>query len=119
MKLGRIGLTSVRMMVLTILKQASEPVTIAMVAETVARELNTVCELLQRMEQDGLIKKVRQRMAPKLYTIELTEKGEVAYSRAVELDTHYNILATLTQEEQGNLEVYLKKIRSKSLEELH
>jgi len=119
MKLHRIGLTSVRMMVLSILKQASEPVTIAMVAGGIARELNTVTELLKRMEQDGLIKKVRQKGKPNLYTIELTEKGEEAYSRAVELDAHYNILASLTQEEQGNLAGYLNKIRSKSLEELH
>ena len=118
-KLGRIGLTSVRMMVLSILNQASEPVTIAMVAGGIAREQNTVTELLKRMEQDGLIKKVRQQGKPNLYTIELTKKGEEAYSRAVELHAHYKILASLTQEERGNLGVYLKKIRSKSLEELH
>jgi len=118
-KLGRIGLTSVRMMVLSILKQTSGPVIIAMVAGSIARELNTVTELLKRMEQDGLIKKVRQKRTRNLYTIELREKGEEAYSKAAELDTHYEILATLTQVERDNLAVYLKKIRSKSLEELH
>jgi len=118
-ELSRIGLTSIRVGVLSIIKETTDSTSIQTIAEGIARELNTVTELLKRMEKDGLIRKIRQRKGPKLFVIKLTEKGEEAYLKATKLDTLSKILANLSQEEQDHCQLVLEKLGSISLEELH
>jgi len=117
-ELNRFGLTPTRVGVVTFIKETAEPATIPAIAARVARELNTVTELLKRMEKDGLIRKVRKRMGRKIFTVELTEKGEAAYLKATQINILYKVLSSLSQEERERCEFCLEKLKSISLEEL-
>ena len=118
-ELHKLGLTSIRVDVLSFIKESNKLTTISAIASRIARELNTVTELLKRMEKDGFIRKVRQKRGHNLFTILLTEKGEEAYLKAMQIDTHNKILSALSQEEQDHCASGLEKLRSISFEELH
>ena len=118
-ELSKIGLTSPRVGVLAYIKESDNPKTISAIASRIARELNTVTELLARMEKDGLIRKVRQKKTRQLYTIEITEKGEEYYEKAMKIDIHRKILANLSQEERSHCQAYLSKLQVLAFKELN
>jgi len=117
-KLRKKNLTPIRVGVLSLLVEASKPVTISIIASKMARESHTVTELLMRMQKDGLVEKVRQKDTPALYHIETTEKGKKAYQDALKIDIERDLFSILSPQEQDTLIVYLEKLRGRVLDEL-
>jgi len=113
-----LGLTPIRVGVLTAVMESPEPVTIAIIAAKIARQLHTITELLDRMQKDGLISKIRRKDISALYAIEATDKGRQAYYQAKHIDVDKRIISTLSPQEQENLVVYLEKLISRSLTEI-
>jgi len=110
-KLRKKNLTPIRVGVLSLLVEASKPVTISIIASKMA-------ELLMRMQKDGLVEKVRQKDTPALYHIETTEKGKKAYQDALKIDIERDLFSILSPQEQDTLIVYLEKLRGRVLDEL-
>ena len=117
-ELRKYNLTPIRLAVLSVIVESFKPVTMAMIASKIARELHTVTELLMRMQKDGLIKKIRQKRTAALYNIEATEKGKKSRQEAHKIDITGELFSTLSPQEQDALTIYLEKLKSRSLEEL-
>jgi len=64
------------------------------------------------MEEDGLIKKVREIRKSNIVMVELTEKGIDIFKKSNVLMTDKRILSVLTEEERQLLILTMKKILS-------
>ena len=104
--------------VLFVVKNAEGPVTPAEISRWLFREPHTVSGLLNRMEKQGLVRRVKDLERKNLIRVVITEKGEEAYHRSRDLKSIRNILSCLSLKERDNLRAYLKTLRSKALEEL-
>ena len=78
------------------------------------REPNSVLNLINRMEKNGLVKKTRDPGEAKAI-ISITEKGRELYSSATRLSIEM-IFSVLSEEEKQQLNSCLKKVRSKARE---
>lgn len=104
--------------VLFIVKAAKVPATPAEISRWLFREPHTVSGLLNRMEKEGLVRKVKDLERKNLIRVVITEKGEEAYCRSRKLKAIHKILSCLPQEERDNLRAYLETLRNKALEEV-
>lgn len=81
------------------------------------RKINSVTEMLNRMEKQGLIK--RQKSSGRSKTIvTLTERGKETYSQSLENTTDKRILSKLSKKQREQLRSYLLRIRDESAREL-
>jgi len=82
-----------------------------------AQEHNTVSELLNRMEKQGLIKKVRESQGKSRVKVRLTEMGERAFAQSKKRNSLIRILSTLSPGELQQLRLILEKLRDEVLKE--
>jgi DNA-binding MarR family transcriptional regulator len=75
--------------------------------------------LLDRMEKDGLIKKVKDLKSKNQIRVTLTEKGENAYRKCMPPDSIQNIFSALSNKQKEQLGESLDGLRAKALKELH
>ena len=84
------------------------------------RKENTVTGLLNRMERDGLIKRIPRRKGKPFVEVKITPKGEEAMSPA--LPVHKELIeelaSDLSAEQQEKLQDSLRALRDKALETL-
>jgi DNA-binding MarR family transcriptional regulator len=116
-ELREAGITMVQAGILYFVKVTEEPVTPAMLARWLVRESHTVWAILDRMEKQGLIKKIRGLQRKNIVRVTLTEKGEEACARATEMKVLYNILSCLSPEERDTLRGYVDRLREKAIGE--
>ena len=107
-----------RAALLVLLNNIHEPPTAVEIARHLCRERNSVSELLNKMERDGLIKKVRDLKKKNIIRFELTEKGRDAYDQTKEHSPVQGIMAKLSKKERRELESYLLTLYNKTLEEI-
>jgi len=81
-------------------------------------ELNSVYELLIRMEREGLVMKVKNLGKRKMARVVLTEKGREVYYQSAKGKVIPKIMSCLSEEEQQQLRLYLERLRDKALEEM-
>ena len=117
-ELRKIGISRMQAAALFIVKAISGPATPAEIARWLFREPHTVSGILDRMERQGLIRKVKDLERKNMIRVVLTEKGEEAYHRSSEIKAIRNILSCLSQGEQDSLRAYLETLRNKALKEL-
>lgn len=113
-ELRQVGISRMQAAVLFVVEAAEGPVTPAEISRRLVREPNTVFELLNRMERDGLIRKVRDLERKNQIRVAITEKGEEAYHRSRKGKVLRKILSSLSREEQDNLRAYLETLRNKA-----
>jgi DNA-binding MarR family transcriptional regulator len=118
LELSQVGITRVQGAVLYFVKNAKEPVIPAQIARWLFREPHTVSQLLMRMEQHGLIKRTKDLDHKNQLRITLTEKGEQAYQKQIEMRVISEILSTLSPEECDKLGAHLKKLRDEAVKVL-
>ncbi|MFC2063040.1 MarR family winged helix-turn-helix transcriptional regulator [Chloroflexota bacterium] len=82
------------------------------------RRPNTISELLDRMESQGLIKRVRDLKHRGMVRVELTEKGTKIYNYANARISIHNVMDFLTEEECQILISCLKRMRDKTYKAL-
>lgn len=83
------------------------------------REPSTIISLLNRMEQQGLVKLVRGSGGKRQVIIETTEKGKEIYRReAQKQHAIHRVLGSLSPSERKRLRSMLGKLRKKLVEEL-
>ena len=73
------GITMPQVVALAMVKNSAKPVTPAVIARRTYRQPHTVSSLLNRMETNGLIKKVKDLDRKNMVRIEITDKGNAIY----------------------------------------
>ena len=87
------------------------------IARVLIRKINSVTEMLNRMEQQGLIKKYKSSGRSKIL-IKLTDKGYEIYHQSLKNSTDKRILSVLSKRQREQLQSYLLKIRNEAAREL-
>ena len=117
-ELGQVGISMMQAAVLVFVKNSKEPVIPAHISRWLFREPHTVSQLLMRMEKQGLVKRTKNLDRKNQLRITLTEKGEKAYQKQIEMRSIGKILSTLSPEECDKLGACLKKLRDEAVKEL-
>ena len=116
-ELREINISMMQAAVLYILKTVKEPITPAMLSRWLFREPHTVSAILDRMEKQGLLKRVKDMPRKNVVRVVLTEKGEEVYQRSKDWKVVPNILSCLSAEERDALRACLERLRDKAIEE--
>ena len=117
-ELNQVGISMMQAAVLVFVKNSKEPVIPAHISRWLFREPHTVSQLLMRMEKQGLVKRTKDLDRKNQLRITLTEKGEKAYQKQIEMRSIGKILSTLSPEECDKLGARLKKLRDEAVREL-
>ena len=83
------------------------------IARFLFRKLNSVSEMLNRMEKQGLIRKAESSGRSRAIVM-LTDKGYATYEQSLKNSTDKRILSVLTKKQRDNLAFYLMKIRNEA-----
>ena len=116
-ELRQVGLSGVQAAVLFIVKAMKVPATPGEISRWLFREPHTVSGLLDRMEKQGLVRKVKDLKRKTLVRVVITERGEEAYRRSTEMKVIHKMLSCLPPKERDNLKAYVKTLRNKALGE--
>jgi DNA-binding MarR family transcriptional regulator len=81
------------------------------------RELQSITEMVGRMEKDGLVLR-RPGSGRSKTEVSLTEKGLDVLKQSLHNETDKRIFSVLTKEERDQLAVFLLKLRSQALVDL-
>ncbi|MBL7120252.1 MAG: MarR family transcriptional regulator [Dehalococcoidia bacterium] len=118
-ELRQADISMIKAAVLFFVKNMNGPATPAQISRYLFREPHTISGLLDRMESQGLVRRVRDLQRKNLVRIEVTEKGEEAYRKSREgRKAISKIMSTLSEEEHANLRSYLERLRNKALKEI-
>ena len=117
-ELREFGISAIQAAVLFIVQAVKGPATPAEISRWLFREPHTVSGLLERMEKQGLVKKVKDLERKNMVRVVITEKGEEAYQRSKKLESIRAILSSLSAEQRDDFKSYLEILRNKALGEL-
>jgi DNA-binding MarR family transcriptional regulator len=120
-KLAKKGLTPEHLAVLWICRDHPGPVTPAEIARLVFREAQSIAGLLNRMEKEGLVKRIPKRKGRPYTEIKLTQKGEDLCSPGIEIQKKIimDFSADMPAKERDQFHKTLKGLRIKMLDQLH
>ncbi|MFC1901623.1 MarR family winged helix-turn-helix transcriptional regulator [Chloroflexota bacterium] len=103
---------------LKILNDIKVKATIVEISRWVLREAHSVSRILTRMETEGLVSRSKGVDKRNEVVINLTEKGEQAYTQSLNRESIREIMSCISEEDRQQLFSYLKKLREKGLEYL-
>jgi DNA-binding MarR family transcriptional regulator len=89
--------------------------TAAEIARWIMQEPSSVTGLLNRMEKQGLIKRIVNPHKVGPVGIVLTDKGRRIYQKTQNRETVHEMMSVLSASERKNMESYLKKIRLQAM----
>ena len=112
------GISGMQAEVLFIVKTLDHMPTPAEISRCLFREPHTVSGLLNRMERQGLVTKLKDLERKNVIRVTITPKGEEAYRQSREMKVIHKLLSCLSQEQQANLRVCLGTLRHNALVEL-
>ena len=112
------GISAMQAAALFCIKGIEGPATPAEISRWLFREPHTVSGLLQRMENQGLVKKVKDLERKNMIRIIITEKGEKAYQQSKKLKVIRTVLSSLSAEQKDIIRPYLETLRNMALQEL-
>jgi DNA-binding MarR family transcriptional regulator len=115
--LGEFGFTREQSLNLLIIKRLGENATPYRISRFQAQEHNTVSDILNRMEKDGLLTKIRESQGKSRVKVRLTELGEQAYLKSQKKDSLVKMWSVLSHKELKQLRSSLEKVRDQALKE--
>ncbi|MEE8470486.1 MAG: MarR family transcriptional regulator [Dehalococcoidia bacterium] len=120
-RLGKLRLTPEKAAVLWACKDYPGTLTPAEIARLMFREAQTIAGLLNRMEREGLVKRIPKRKGRPFTEIRLTEKGKGICDAGIEVYKHLiqGLTSDLSAKEREELHGSLRKLRQKMLDEEH
>ena len=120
-KLAKVDLTPEKVAVLWACRDYPGTLTPAEIARLIFRENQTVAGLLNRMEKEGLVKRIPKRKGHPYTEVKLTAKGEKACAPGIEVMKKVvtDLAAHLPVEKQEQLQDSMRMIREKALDTLH
>jgi len=117
-ELSRYGLSPEQSAILNITQASGGRVTMAEISRLMFRERHSINGLVTRMEEKGLVKKVRDQRRKNIVRVALTEKGERAFQQSTRRESIHRIMSRLTEEQRRQLGSVLPSLIESSLEEL-
>lgn len=105
-----------RATVLFMVKKLGQRAICAEIARWMVREPHTISALLDRMEENGLIRRVKDLERKNQARIELTDKGEEALSKAFDIKVIGEVMSSLSDEQQESLLVNLSNLKGKAID---
>ena len=120
-KLAKVNLTPEKVAVLWACRDYPGMLTPAEISRLVFRENQTVAGLLNRMEKEGLVKRVPKRKGHPFTEVKLTAKGEKACGPGVEVMKRVvtEVMAALPAAKQEQLRSLMLPLRDSALKDLH
>ncbi len=120
LELAKVGLTPEKLNVLWLCADYPPPLIPAEIARFLFRKSHSVAGLLNRMERDGLVKRVPKKKGHPFTEIQLTTKGKelVAPGKDVAFSLISKLMSPLAEEELKQLQKLLRKLRKQALDEL-
>jgi len=115
-ELEQMGVTTIQADVLHVLKTSTEPVTPAMLSRWLYREPHSISGLINRMEEQGLVRKSKDLRKKNMVRVTLTKEGEQAYEQTLGVKVYPKILSRLSKKELTSLKVYLDKLHAGAFE---
>ena len=112
------GISRIKAAALFVIKTLKVPATPAEISRWLFREPHTVSGLLDRMQKQGLVRKVKDLERKNLVRVVITEKGEEVYQQSREMKVIRKILSCLSTKERDNVKPCLEALRNKALEEV-
>jgi DNA-binding MarR family transcriptional regulator len=111
------GISNERRGLLWVIQSYGGQATPTEISRRFLRELQSITEMLKRMEKDGLV--TRHSCAGRSRTVvKLTAKGLETLKQSLHNETDRRIFSVLTVEERDQLAASLSKLRTKALVEL-
>ena len=114
---ARFGISNERRAVLYIIQNNGGASTPVEIARDLFRELQSVTEMLKRMEADGLITR-RKGSGRSKVEVRLTQQGLDVFNQSLHNQTDRRIFSALSKPERERLASYLFKLRSSVLADL-
>lgn len=111
------GVSSIQVGVMYAVKTAGGAPTASEISRLLLRKPASVYELLNRMENQGLVRCLRTSEGRKEVRVTLTEKGETIYRQHTR-QVIPRILGELTPEERGQFRAILRRLRTRTYAEL-
>lgn len=120
-KLAKIGLTPEKAAVLWACKDYPGVLTPAEIARLVFREAQSIAGLLNRMEKEGMVKRIPKRKGRPFTEIKLTEKGKGVCDSAIQIykGLIQGLTSDLPAKERDSFHKSLRSLRQKMLDEVH
>ncbi len=117
-ELSQYGISPEQASVLFTIKVIGDRATPAEISRWLLRKQHTVTELLSRMEREGLVSKTKDLARKNMIRVTLTEKGQQAYSQSTGIESIYNIMSPLSEEQCQRLRPCLEGLRDRALKQL-
>ena len=117
-ELRPIGLSPVQLGVMYVVKTAKEPLIGSEIARRLVRKPQSVHQLLDRMETQGMVRRIRNNEGKREVPIELTKKGEKLFIEAGKIHIIPEILGQLSPKERKLVRTILEKLRTATYEKL-
>ena len=119
--IAKAGLTLQQYKVLMAIKYINDPVTPTEVARWLDRNTNSITLLVDRMEKDKLVKRLRDLQDRRSVRLVITKKGKEAFERATDpsWELIQQIMSCLSEEELHTLSTLFEKVRERAFEYLH
>jgi len=111
------GISPIQSGVLYVLKEAKQSLAPIKLARQLLRDPGSIHQLLDRMENNGLIRRRRSAQKKRDVQVEITKKGEEIH-RSQKNEVLPRILGRLSTEERRKLWTTLKKLREATYAEL-
>jgi DNA-binding MarR family transcriptional regulator len=103
--------------ILMAINRLGDKATPTAIAQLIPRDSQTICGILNRMEKQGLLKRVKEPNNGKRTRITPTEAGQQAFQLSVKHESINRIVNSLSEEEQRQLESCLLKLYECSAKE--
>lgn len=117
-ELGRFRITVDQSSVLACMKDLGSESTVGEISSRILREKHTIFEILSRMEEKGLIQKIKE-TGKKKVKYRLTAKGaEISKKESSNRHSIQNIFSSLDKDERIQFKRLLYKLLKKTLKEL-
>lgn len=119
-KLAKVGLTPERLNVLWLCRDYRGKLIPAELSRLTFRENQTIAGMLNRMESEGLVRRVPKRKGKPFTEVQITDKGKEAVGPGIEVLNALitNIMSSLSVEDHEQLQRILRVIQNNLVEEL-
>ncbi|MFC1983145.1 MarR family winged helix-turn-helix transcriptional regulator [Chloroflexota bacterium] len=114
-ELSEHGLSSAQVGVLVIAYTTGGNATPAEIMRQMHREPHTISALLRRMEEKGLVRRVKDLSRKNQIRIELTQNGMEAYCQSTNREAIQKMFSALSEEERKSLKSALEKLKGSAL----
>jgi DNA-binding MarR family transcriptional regulator len=104
--------------VLVSIQRLGEKAIPAEIARCLFLEPHTVSARIHRMQQDGLVQKVKDRARKNLVRVAMTDRGQQAQELCARRESIHKVFSALTDDEKEQLLFIMRKLRHGAIQEL-